>query len=180
MFSLELACSSPTHSSWLQLPCSTLTFSCHAPPLACPSFCSSICSSICDPCHMPCATLWRCVFLITHIAARLKEQRKNASTAQGPLPRYRTLTHTHTSRYPRAPTPGCVWHSSRANPNGNMRKLSRLLFTEIIKRVKCSPKSQPIQPCGTLLPQPYSFPITVAQPLAQKWRRRQRRRQNKI
>lgn len=44
---------------------------------------------------MPCATLWRCVFLITHIAARLKEQRKNASTAQGPLPRYRTLTHTH-------------------------------------------------------------------------------------
>lgn len=176
MFSLELACSSPTHSSWLQLPAVPLLSVATPPPLACPSFCSSIC----DPCHMPCATLWRCVFLITHIAARLKEQRKNASTAQGPLPRYRTLTHTHTSRYPRAPTPGCVWHSSRANPNGNMRKLSRLLFTEIIKRVKCSPKSQPIQPCGTLLPQPYSFPITVAQPLAQKWRRRQRRRQNKI
>lgn len=36
-------------------------------------------------------------FLITHIAARLKEQRKNASTAQGPLPGT-ALTHTHISR----------------------------------------------------------------------------------
>lgn len=37
-------------------------------------------------------------------------------------------------------------HWSRANPNGNMRKLSRLLFTEIIKRVKCAKaKAKPSQ-----------------------------------
>lgn len=162
----ELACSRP-HSCKLgtiALPYTlNIASEYHLPRLLAYSYCQRFCSSICDPCHMPCSTLWRCFFNYAY-CGKAERAAKNASTAQRTRYRSTLFPTLHT---------GCVWHSSRANPNGNMRKLSRLLFTEIIKRVKCGPSRSQFNPVAP------SCDPTPAQPLAQKWQWRRRRQKTK-